>query len=80
MREYVLYVDTGSIVTSAGSATGMGMGMGMGMMLHLVRKDYGAHVANLVAERLMLAPWRDTERSQRVVRSIAKGEPTRLAG
>ena len=76
MREYVLYVDTGSIVTSAGSATGMGMGM----MLHLVRKDYGAHVANLVAERLMLATWRDTERSQRVVRSIAKGEPTRLAG
>ncbi|WP_411850781.1 helix-turn-helix domain-containing protein [Stenotrophomonas sp. LGBM10] len=73
VREDVLYVDTGSIVTSAGSATGMDM------MLHLVRKDYGAHVANLVAERLVLAPWRDAERSQRVVRSIPKGEPTRLA-
>ncbi|MGH8036584.1 MAG: helix-turn-helix domain-containing protein [Stenotrophomonas sp.] len=73
VREDVLYVDAGSIITSAGSATGMDM------MLHLVRKDYGAHVANLVAERLVLAPWRDAERSQRVVRSIPNGEPTRLA-
>lgn len=73
VREDVLYVDEGSIVTSAGSATGMDM------MLHLVRKDYGARVANLVAERLVLAPWRDAERSQRVVRSIPLGEPTRLA-
>ena len=73
VREDVLYVDEGSIVTSAGSATGMDM------MLHLVRKDYGARVANLVAERLVLAPWRDAGRSQRVVRSIPMGEPTRLA-
>jgi AraC family transcriptional activator FtrA len=73
VRDDVLYVDAGSIITSAGSATGMDM------MLHLVRKDYGAHVANLVAERLVLAPWRDAERSQRVVRSIPNGEPTRLA-
>lgn len=51
----------------------------MDMMLRLVRKDYGARVANLVAERLVLAPWRDAERSQRVVRSIPLGEPTRLA-
>lgn len=73
VREDVLYVDEGSILTSAGSATGMDM------MLHLVRKDYGARVANLVAERLVLAPWRDADRSQRVVRSIPQGEPTRLA-
>ena len=73
VREDVLYVDTGTVITSAGSATGMDM------MLHLVRKDYGAHVANRVAERLVLAPWRDAERSQRVVRSIPNGEPTRLA-
>ncbi|HAI46582.1 MAG TPA: AraC family transcriptional regulator, partial [Stenotrophomonas sp.] len=56
-----------------------GSATGMDMMLHLVRKDYGARVANLVAERLVLAPWRDAERSQRVVRSIPVGEPTRLA-
>jgi AraC family transcriptional activator FtrA len=28
---------------------------------------------------LVLAPWRDAERSQRLVRSIPNGEPTRLA-
>ncbi|KAF1017426.1 MAG: HTH-type transcriptional regulator CdhR [Stenotrophomonas maltophilia] len=73
VREDVLYVDTGSVITSAGSATGMDM------MLHMVRKDYGARVANLVAERLVLAPWRDAGRSQRVTRAIPVGEPTRLA-
>ncbi|WDS36625.1 helix-turn-helix domain-containing protein [Pseudoxanthomonas sp.] len=73
VREDVLYVDEGSVITSAGSATGMDM------MLHMVRGDYGVHVANLVAERLVLAPWRDAERSQRVTRAIPVGEPTRLA-
>lgn len=73
VREDVLYVDAGSVITSAGSATGMDM------MLHLVRGDYGAHVANLVAERLVLAPWRDAERSPRLSRSIPNGDPSRLA-
>src|SRR5205814_1914074 len=41
-----LYVDEGPIVTSAGSAAGLDM------MLHLVRRDHGARVANVVAQRL----------------------------
>jgi AraC family transcriptional activator FtrA len=69
----VLYVDNGQIMTSAGSATGMDM------MLHMVRKDYGIRVANLVAQRMVLAPWRDADRSQIVTRAIPVGEPTRLA-
>lgn len=69
----VLYVDNGQIMTSAGSATGMDM------LLHMVRKDYGTRVANLLAQRLVLAPWRDADRSQRVTRSIPRGEPSRLA-
>ncbi len=73
VRANVLYVDAGAVITSAGSATGMDM------MLHMVRKDYGIRVANLVAQRLVLAPWRDGERSQLVNRSIPLGEPTRLA-
>ncbi len=73
VRANVLYVDTGQIITSAGSATGMDM------MLHMVRKDYGTRVANLVAQRLVLAPWRDADRSQIVTRAIPTGEPTRLA-
>lgn len=73
VRANVLYVDTGQIITSAGSATGMDM------MLHMVRKDYGTRVANLVAQRLVLAPWRDGDRSQIVTRAIPHGEPSRLA-
>lgn len=73
VREDALYVDTGDIITSAGSATGMDM------MLHMVRRDYGARVANLISERLVLAPWRDAERSQRVGRAIPTGEPSKLA-
>lgn len=73
VRADVLYVDDGQVITSAGSATGMDM------MLHLVRKDYGTRVANLVAQRLVLAPWRDGERSQIVTRVIPGDEPTRLA-
>lgn len=73
VREDVLYVDAGQIITSAGSATGMDM------MLHMVRKDYGTRVANLVAQRLVLPPWRDADRSQIVTRTIPSGEPSRLA-
>ena len=73
VRADVLYVDSGQIITSAGSATGMDM------MLHMVQKDYGRRVANLVAERLVLAPWRDGDRSQLVPRAIPHGEPSRLA-
>src|SRR3954463_12510202 len=36
-----LYVDEGHIMTSAGSAAGIDL------LLHLVRKDYGARVANM---------------------------------
>jgi len=73
VREDVLYVEDGGIITSAGSAAGMDM------LLHLVRKDYGMRVANLVAERLVLAPWRDPDRRQRVPRSMAPGDPRRLS-
>lgn len=44
----VLYVDNGSLLTSAGSAAGIDLG------LHLIRRDYGAHVANQVARRLVV--------------------------
>ncbi len=54
----VLYVDEGSIVTSAGSAAGIDM------CLHLVRRDFGAHVANQVARRLVVPPHRDGGQAQ----------------
>lgn len=48
-----LYVDEGQIVTSAGSAAGLDM------LLHLVKRDYGYRVANLVAQRLVIPFLRD---------------------
>ena len=54
----VLYVDEGPILTSAGSAAGLDMG------LHLIRRDHGAEVANLVARRLVVPPHRDGGQKQ----------------
>jgi AraC family transcriptional activator FtrA len=56
----VLYVDEGSILTSAGSAAGLDL------CLHLVRRDHGAAVANQVAQRLVVPPHRDGGQAQYV--------------
>ncbi|MFJ9519410.1 helix-turn-helix domain-containing protein [Kitasatospora sp. NPDC101801] len=48
----VLYVDHGSVLTSAGSAAGIDL------CLHLVRSDHGAKVANTVARRFVVPPHR----------------------
>jgi transcriptional regulator GlxA family with amidase domain len=49
----VLYVDDGDVLTSAGNAAGIDL------CLHLVRRDHGVTVANRVARRTVVAPWRD---------------------
>ena len=54
----VLYVDEGTLLTSAGSAAGLDL------CLHLVRRDYGAAVANQVARRLVIAPHREGGQAQ----------------
>ena len=56
----VLYVDEGSVITSAGSAAGMDAG------LHLIRCDFGAGVANMVARRLVMQPHREGGQAQYV--------------
>ena len=61
----VLYVDEGNVMTSAGSAAGIDL------LLHIVRKDYGARVANLFARRLVVPAHRDGGQSQFVVQPIA---------
>ncbi len=68
-----LYVDIGEIVTSAGSAAGLDM------LLHLVRRDYGARVGNLVAQRLVVAPHREGGQAQFVPRPMPLDEGGRLA-
>jgi AraC family transcriptional regulator, transcriptional activator FtrA len=54
----VLYIDNGSLLTSAGSAAGIDLG------LHLIRRDYGAQVANQVARRLVVSPHRHGGQAQ----------------
>lgn len=49
----VLYVDEGQVLTSAGSAAGIDL------CLHLVRRDFGAAAANVVARRMVVPPHRD---------------------
>jgi len=60
----VLYVDEGSILTSAGSAAGIDL------CLHIVRRDYGAEIANRVARRLVMPPHRDGGQAQYVQEPI----------
>ena len=64
----VLYVDEGQLLTSAGSAAGLDLCM------HLVRKDYGAAIANQVARRLVIAPHREGGQAQFVPEPIAPTE------
>jgi AraC family transcriptional activator FtrA len=68
-----LYVDEGQIITSAGSAAGLDM------LLHLVRRDFGAKVGNLVAQRLVIAPHREGGQAQFVPRPMAHDEAGRLS-
>jgi transcriptional regulator GlxA family with amidase domain len=56
----VLYVDEGTIFTSAGTAAGIDL------CLHLVRLDHGADVANAVARRMVVPPHRDGGQAQYV--------------
>lgn len=68
-----LYVDQGQVITSAGSAAGIDM------LLHLVRRDHGARVGNLVAQRLVVAPHREGGQAQFLPRPMAHDEQGRLS-
>ncbi|MDQ4008239.1 MAG: helix-turn-helix domain-containing protein [Actinomycetota bacterium] len=61
----VLYVDQDPVITSAGSAAGIDA------CLHLVRKEYGAKMANNVARRMVVPPQRDGGQAQFVQTPVA---------
>ena len=54
----VLYVDDGEILTAAGSAAALDLG------LYIVRRDFGAEIANGVSRRLVFAAHRDGGQKQ----------------
>jgi AraC family transcriptional regulator, transcriptional activator FtrA len=60
----VLYIDGGQILTSAGTAAGIDL------CLHVVRQDYGAEIANMVARRMVVPPHRDGGQAQFVTAPV----------
>lgn len=69
----VLYVDSGQVITSAGSAAGIDA------CLHLVERDFGAHASNTVARRLVMAPLRSGGQAQFIPAPVAKASRHDLA-
>ncbi|MFI1972154.1 helix-turn-helix domain-containing protein [Streptomyces cinnamoneus] len=60
----VLYVDNGSVLTSAGKAAAMDL------CLHLVRLDHGSSTANALARRLVVPPHRAGGQAQFVTSPV----------
>lgn len=62
----VLYVDRGSVLTSAGSAAGMDL------CIHIVRQDFGVERANVVARGLIMPTHREGGQSQLISQPVPK--------
>jgi AraC family transcriptional regulator, transcriptional activator FtrA len=60
----VLYVDNGSVLTSAGKAAAMDL------CLHLVRCDHGSAIANMIARSLVVPPHRAGGQAQFVTAPV----------
>ena len=69
----VLYVDDGDVLTAAGSAAGIDL------CLHLVRRDFGAEIANTVARRLVVPPHRTGGQAQFIARPLVACSDQSLA-
>lgn len=68
-----LFVDEGSIITSAGTAAGIDA------CLHLVRRELGSEVANRIARRMVVPPQRDGGQQQFVETPVPEHDADRLA-
>ncbi|MGV9275355.1 GlxA family transcriptional regulator [Streptomyces griseosporeus] len=60
----VLFIDDGDVLTSAGVAAGLDL------CLHMVRRDHGTAVANEVARRTVVPPYRDGGQAQYIERPV----------
>lgn len=56
----VLYVEDGPVITSAGTAAGIDA------CLHVLRQEHGVAIANAVARRMVVSPFRDGGQAQYV--------------
>ncbi|MFC1436760.1 helix-turn-helix domain-containing protein [Streptacidiphilus sp. N1-10] len=71
--ENVLFVDAGSVLTSAGAASGIDL------CLHILRGDLGVAASNHTARRLVAAPYRSGGQAQYVPRSVPEPLGERFA-
>lgn len=62
--EDVLFVDDGDLITSAGTAAGIDAS------LHLVRRELGSAVANIIARNMVVPPQRDGGQRQYIPRPV----------
>jgi transcriptional regulator GlxA family with amidase domain len=70
----VLYVDEGDVVTAAGCAAAIDC------CLHLLRTQYGAEVANHVARRMVVSPFRQGGQAQFIEQPVFSSDtPDRLS-
>ncbi|MCB7137985.1 helix-turn-helix domain-containing protein [Cellulosimicrobium marinum] len=69
----VLFVDDGDLITSAGTAAGIDA------CLHLVRREMGPRVANVIARRMVVPPQRDGGQRQFVQRPVPAAEEDSFA-
>ncbi len=60
----VLFVDDGNLITSAGTAAGIDA------CLHLVRRELGSEVTNIIARRMVVPPQRDGGQRQYIEQPI----------
>lgn len=73
VRESVLFVDEGRLLTSAGAASGIDL------CLHILRAEQGLAAANHAARRLVAAPYRSGGQAQFVPRSVPAPSGERFA-
>ncbi|QIS04909.1 hypothetical protein F5X71_23565 [Nocardia brasiliensis] len=71
---FVLYVDDGDVLTSAGAAAGLDV------CLHLVRRDHGSAVANAGARRCVVPPFREGGQAQYIEQPVPPATSAGTAG
>lgn len=69
----MIYVDEGSVITSAGGAAGVDL------CLHLIRRDYGIEVANRTARRMVTPPLREGSQAQFLQQPVPQRHSQSLA-
>lgn len=74
VRESVLYVDDGDVLTAGGGAAGMDLG------LHLIRLMAGAEVANRLARSMVVPPHRPGGQAQYISSPVPEPDETDPVG